>query len=167
MGFVHDKEEAEDLTQEIFLNVWKSLPKFRGDSSFSTWLHRIAVNACLNNKRKNTGNLLTRLSSFLGKENTLQEHLTLNEESPEDILIREENRAWLKKALDSLPENQHTAIVLSKYEDLSQKEIAGILNITEGAVEALIQRAKKNLREKLLSTQKEYKRRKNSDNVSK
>lgn len=154
MGFFHEKEEAEDLTQEIFLNAWKALSRFKGDSSFSTWLHRIAVNACLNNKRKNTGTILTRLSSLLGSNSTLQEHITLHEENPEEILIRKETNAWLQKALDSLPENQHTAIVLSKYDNLSQKEIAEILNITEGAVEALLQRAKRNLREKLLSASK-------------
>jgi RNA polymerase sigma-70 factor (ECF subfamily) len=164
MGFVHEKEEAEDLTQEIFLNAWKYLPKFRGDSSFSTWLHRIAVNACLNNRRKNTKTLLTMVSQFFAKDRILQQEVFLNEENPEDLLIRKESNAWLQKALANLPENQHTAIVLSKYDDLSQKEIAEILHITEGAVEALIQRAKKNLREKLLSSLKaEHKRRKISD----
>ena len=70
-------------------------------------------------------------------------------ENPENILVLNEHREWVQKALNSLPENQRTAIVLSKYDDLSQKEIAEIMNTTEGAVEALIQRAKANLREKL------------------
>jgi RNA polymerase sigma-70 factor (ECF subfamily) len=81
-------------------------------------------------------------------------------ESPENILILNEHREWVQKALNSLPENQRTAIVLSKYDDLSQKEIAAIMNTTEGAVEALIQRAKANLRERLSSLKK-----KNSKNT--
>ncbi|HEX2922296.1 MAG TPA: RNA polymerase sigma factor [Bacteroidales bacterium] len=148
IGYVHNQEEAEDLTQEVFIKAWQSLDKFRGDSSFSTWLHRIAINICLNNTRKNRGNsLIGRLSSFFGNENQIQ--IPFFEENAEEILIKEEYKAWLKRALDNLPENQRTAIILSKYDDLPQKEIAAIMNLTEGAVEALIQRAKKNLREKL------------------
>ncbi len=70
-------------------------------------------------------------------------------DNPENIFIRQEHSHWIQKALDSLPENQRTAIILSRYDDLPQKEVAEIMNITEGAVEALLQRAKKNLREKL------------------
>jgi RNA polymerase sigma-70 factor, ECF subfamily len=72
-------------------------------------------------------------------------------DDPENIFIRLEKIKWIQNALDSLPENQRTAIVLSKYDDLSQKEISKIMMITEGAVESLIQRAKANLRVKLSS----------------
>lgn len=157
IGFVHEKEDAEDLTQEIFLNAWKSLPDFRGTSSFSTWLHRIAVNACLNHTRKEKGAIISRISSFFGYEGVLQVDTPFSEENPEEVIIRRERSEWLQKALDSLPEKQQTAIVLSKYEDMSQKEISEIMNITEGAVESLIQRAKKNLREKLMSASKKRK----------
>jgi RNA polymerase sigma-70 factor, ECF subfamily len=147
LGFVHDQDEAEDITQEVFIRAWQSLSKFRGDSSFSTWLHKIAINACLNQIRKKNGlPVLNRISSFFISETT---EIPPDTENPEEILIREEHSIWLQKALDSLPEKQRIAIVLSKYDDLSQKEIAGIMNLTEGAVEALLQRAKKNLREKL------------------
>lgn len=155
IGFVHDKEEAEDLTQEVFIRAWQSLDKFRGESSFTTWLHRIAINISLNHTRKKSGNLLYgRISAFFGMENEQEIQIPLNEENAEEALIREEHSAWLKRVLDSLPENQRTAIILSKYDDLPQKEIASVMNLTEGAVEALIQRAKKNLREKLSSGKK-------------
>lgn len=157
MGFVHEKEDAEDITQEIFLNAWKSLAGFRADSSFSTWLHRIAVNACLNHTRKDKGPLLTRISSLFGYDGMMLLDIPLYEEDPEAIIIKKEHIEWLRRALDGLPEKQHTAIVLSKYEDLSQKEISEIMNITEGAVESLIQRAKKNLREKLVTVSKKSK----------
>ncbi len=162
IGFVHDKEEAEDITQEVFLRAWQSLNKFRGESSFSTWLHKIAVNICLNYSRKKSANrLVTRISSFFDPEHEKEIQIPLYEDNAEEIIIKEEHSAWLKRALDSLPENQRTAIILSKYDDLPQKEIASVMNLTEGAVEALIQRAKKNLREKLSSGIKTGKERRN------
>ena len=98
---------------------------------------------------------LTRLDSLFrsGKEKDITLP-AIDTENPESILIRKEHSKWVQNALDSLPENQRTAIVLSKYDDLSQKEIAEIMNTTEGAVEALIQRAKTNLRVKLSSSYK-------------
>ncbi len=151
MGFLHNKDDADDLTQDVFIQAYQSLAGFKSESSFSTWIYRIAVNASLNMVRKSRGNsILQRFELFSGtvhgKELTLPDSI---EENPENILIRHEHVEWLQKALDSLPEKQRTAIVLSKYDDLSQKEIAEIMNTTEGAVEALLQRAKKNLREKL------------------
>lgn len=151
MGFVHNKEDADDLTQEVFIQAYQSLPDFKMKSTFSTWLYRIAVNASLNKVRRSAGtSFFQRLESFFGSENQMAGQLTASDmDDPENIIIKQEHSLWLQKALDSLPENQRTAIVLSKYDDLSQKEIAEILNTTEGAVEALLQRAKKNLREKL------------------
>lgn len=155
IGFVHDREEAEDLTQEVFISAWQSLVKFRGDSSFSTWLHRIAINISLNHTRKKKNMTLTGLvSSYFGRTADTELQIPVTEENAEELMIREEHSAWLSRALNSLPENQRTAIVLSKYDDLPQKEIAAVMNLSEGAVEALIQRAKKNLREKLTSGMK-------------
>jgi RNA polymerase sigma-70 factor (ECF subfamily) len=161
MGFVHNKEDADDLTQEVFIQAYQSLPDFKMKSTFSTWIYRIAVNASLNKVRRSAGtSFFQRLESFFGPENQMAGLLTaVDADDPENIIIRQEHSQWLQKALDSLPENQRTAIVLSKYDDLSQKEIAEIMNTTEGAVEALLQRAKKNLREKLSgSVQKKIKK---------
>jgi len=151
MGFLHNKDDADDLTQDIFIQIYQSLPRFKGDSAFSTWLYRIAVNASLNKVRRSSKNLiLQRLDAFFGAEKTKEvPFLQSDTEDPENILIRQEHVEWVRRALESLPENQRTAIVLSKYDDLSQKEIAEIMNTSEGAIEALLQRAKKNLREKL------------------
>ena len=156
MGFLHNKDDADDLTQDIFIQVYQTLSGFKGDASFSTWIYRVAVNASLNKIRKSTkGKFIQRLETLLGidKEQESSFHLPDNE-NPENNLILNEHREWVQKALNSLPENQRAAIVLSKYDDLSQKEIAAIMNTTEGAVEALIQRAKANLREKLSSLKK-------------
>lgn len=156
MGFLHNKDDADDLTQEIFIRVYQSLPGFRNKSSFSTWLYRISINASLNTVRKSSGNpFIQSINRIFGSgENIHSEFDIPAMENPESIIIKNEHRIWVQKALDTLPENQRTAIILSKYDDLSQKEIAEIMNTTEGAVEALIQRAKSNLRKKLTSTQK-------------
>ncbi|MEI6143110.1 MAG: RNA polymerase sigma factor [Mariniphaga sp.] len=156
MGFLHNKDDADDLTQEIFIQVYQTLPGFKGDASFSTWIYKIAINASLNKIRKTSKpNLFQRLEIAFGSEKSKEYSFPIpDHENPENILILNEHREWVQQALNSLPENQRIAIVLSKYDDLSQKEIAGIMNTTEGAVEALIQRAKANLREKLSSTRK-------------
>lgn len=146
MGFLHNKDDADDLTQEVFIQSYLSLSGFRGNSSFSTWLYRIAVNISLNKVRRTSRIfILQRLDSFFytkkGKEIQL---IIPDNENPESILIRNEHREWLQQALNSLHGKQRTAIVLSRYDDLSQMEIAVIMNTTEGAVESLIQRAKVN-----------------------
>jgi len=170
MGFVHNKDDADDLTQDVFIQAYQSLRRFKGDSAFSTWLYRIAVNASLNKIRKSPLKLMIQKIENLTGSSTGSEIYPIipDEDDPEKILLRQEHIAWVKKALDKLPENQRTAIVLSKYDDLSQKEIAEIMKTTEGAVEALLQRAKKNLREKLSVHSKidEDNRRKKSKIVS-
>lgn len=162
MGFLHNKDDADDLTQEVFIQVYQTLPGFKGDASFSTWIYRITVNASLNKIRKSSKSMfIQRMETVFGIDKEQETSFQLpDHENPENILIHNEHREWVQKALNSLPENQRTAIVLSKYDDLSQKEIAAIMNTTEGAVEALIQRAKANLRERLSSLKK-----KNSKNT--
>jgi RNA polymerase sigma-70 factor, ECF subfamily len=155
MGFIHDKDDADDLTQVVFIQAYLSLSGFKGNSSFSTWIYRIAVNVSLNKVRKTSRNfVLQRLDSLFGRKNSGEILLVIPDtENPESILIRNEYHEWLQRILDSLPENQRTAIVLSKYDDLSQIEIAKIMKTTEGAVESLIQRAKANLRKKIDASQ--------------
>lgn len=150
MGYLHHQEDAEDLTQEIFIQVYQSLATYKAEATFPTWLYRITVNASLNHLRKaSKWGFLQRMENWLEKEVSIP-----STDNPEQLLIQDEHRNWVNKALDSLPEKQRTAIVLSKYDDLSQKEIAAVMQTTEGAVEALLQRAKANLRDKLQTKQK-------------
>ncbi len=157
MGFLHNKEDADDLTQDVFIQTYQTLTAFKGNASFSTWIYRIAVNACLNKVRRSSKNsFLQRFENVFGSEKEYS-FPTADDENPENQLIRTERNEWVERALNSLPEKQRTAIVLSKYDDLSQREIAEIMETTEGAVEALLQRAKINLREKLSSLHKKKK----------
>lgn len=154
MGFLHNKDDADDLTQEVFIQAYQSLRKFKGEASFSTWIYRIAVNASLNKARKSSKSfLMQQIESVFGSEKRKDPPIS-DTENPENLLMSSEQKEWVSKALHSLPDNQRIAMVLSNYDDLPQKEIAEIMNTTEGAVEALIQRAKANLRKKLSSFQK-------------
>ncbi|MDD3738408.1 MAG: RNA polymerase sigma factor [Lentimicrobiaceae bacterium] len=140
IGFVHSKEDAEDLTQDIFIKVYDSLKTFRQDSEFSTWLYRITVNYSINHIRKNKKNsLLDSLETIFNKVSPDKTPIEEVEEKERDLRI--------KNAIDKLNPRQRTAFVLSNYEELSQKEIATIMKTSEGAVEQLLQRAKAKLRE--------------------
>jgi len=157
MGFLHQKDDADDLTQEIFVQAYQSLNSFRGNAAFSTWIYRIAVNASLNKIRKtSTKKIFQQFEGLFTNEKKNATFLS-DIENPEVIIIKDQHREWVQKALNKLPEKQRTAIVLSKYDDLTQKEIAEIMHTTEGAVEALIQRAKSNLRKNLSSYYKNKK----------
>lgn len=149
MGFVHSKEDAEDLTQEVFLKAFYSWNSYRGDSETSTWLYRITVNQCLTYiERKKRKNLLllteNALKNLFNKAN--------DQKNPQQELEAAELDAKIRQAIDSLPDKQRVAFVLSKYDELSQKQIATIMENTEGAVEQLLQRAKNNLQKKLEQT---------------
>ncbi len=151
MGFVHDKEDAEELTQDVFVSLYQNLDRFKGNSSFSTWVYRIAVNSSLNHLRKNRRlKFIQRLENIFGAEMRNERNSEMNlVEYPEKILLDNERNRQLYAAIDSLPKNQHIAFTLSKYEEMSQREISKVMGITEGAVEALLQRAKANLQKKL------------------
>ncbi|MDD2515114.1 MAG: RNA polymerase sigma factor [Proteiniphilum sp.] len=144
MGFVHLKEDAEDITQEVFIRVYQSLHTFQGESEFSTWIYRITVNMSLNFLRSNRKKrLLQSLEALF--------ILRSEEKTPLEELESTERDRRIRKAIDSLPEKQRMAFILSRYEELSQKKIATIMNRSEGAVEQLLQRAKENLQKKLRS----------------
>ncbi len=147
IGFVHIKEDAEDLTQEVFIKIFQSINTFKGDAEFTTWLYRITVNTCINHINKNNRRNLIELTGNLFQNIFYKND---NERNPEQKMIEKERDAKIRKAIDSLPDKQRIAFVLSKYDDLPQREIAEIMKITEGAVEQHLQRAKINLQKKLM-----------------
>lgn len=144
IGFLHNKEDAEDITQEIFIEFHQSVSKFRGDSKLSTWLYRISVNKSLNHIRKNKKfKKHVRMENAQYKENS-------QTENPESVIWNSEKHIALQKAMHSLPDNQKTAFILSKYNDLSYEEISKVMNKSLSSVESLIHRAKLNLQKKLM-----------------
>jgi len=149
--YVNNVEDADDIAQEVFIQVYESMSHFREDSQISTWVYRIAVNKSLDflrsRKRKKRFGQLTSLfrSTEEGEEIIdIPSHGT-----PEQELEDKERKEVLDWALIKLPNNQKTAIILSRYEGFSNKEITEIMNLSLSAVEALMHRARKNLQKQL------------------
>ncbi len=154
--FVHDMDDAEDLAQDVCVEILESIGQFKSTSSLSTWIYKITVNKSLNFVRKNKRKQLVQQfeSLFLkkdGKSNTTQEPLS-NDNPYENT----ETKKILDTAINSLPENQKTAFILNKYEELSYREITEIMNLSLASVESLLQRAKQNLQKKLITQFSEY-----------
>ena len=148
--YVSNVDDADDIAQEVFIQVFESLSHFREEAQISTWVYRIAVNKSLDFIRsKNRKKRFAQLTSLFksGEDEEMIEipsHIT-----PEKELEDNERKKMLDWALNKLPDNQKTAIVLSKYEGFSNTEIAKMMDLSLSAVEALMHRAKKNLHKEL------------------
>jgi len=143
-GFVRNQEDAEDLAQEVFIEIYRSIGNFRGDSQLSTWIYRIAVSRALNKVRKSKFNQL-----FTSIEQLFDNHKTTNSKSPHQILQSKENAKLLQHNIDKLPENQKIAFVLHHYDGHSYQQISDIMECSLSSVESLIHRAKVSLNKKL------------------
>jgi RNA polymerase sigma-70 factor (ECF subfamily) len=137
-------EDAEDIAQEVFVEVFFSIKKFRGDSKLSTWIHRIAVSKCLDEIKKRSRK--KRIATF-GKSTGLDEvvHWLVGNDFADSNLIHSEELDKLNFALNKLPENQRIALALSKIEGLSNTEISDILEKSVSSIDSLVFRAKQNL----------------------
>ncbi|HWY12648.1 MAG TPA: RNA polymerase sigma factor [Bacteroidia bacterium] len=150
ISFVQNPEDAEDLTQEVFIEVYNSLSKFKEQSSLSTWIYKITVNKSLDFlRKKKRQKRFGFLSSLFYEDSSEIKHDQPHFDHPGILLENKEKARYLFAAIDTLPENQKTAFILFNIEELSQKEIAQIMNTSPKAVESLIQRAKQGLRLKL------------------
>ena len=159
--FVHDMEDAEDLAQDVCLEILESIGQFHNTSSLSTWIYRLTVNKSLNFVRKNKRKQLVKQFETFFSRSGGNSSLSLSEPSSHvNPVDTSERKRVLDQAIDSLPENQKTAFFLSKYEELSYKEIAEIMNLSLASVESLLQRAKQNLQKKLVIYFAEYSKKK-------
>lgn len=153
LGFLHNRHDAEDVAQEVFIEVYESIDSFREEAALSTWLYRISVNKSLElirrQKRKK------RWAFFRSMLNVDEDPDRFEDrdyfDHPGVALEQKERTELLMKAIDSLPESQRTALTLHKFEGLSYKEIATVMKTSLSAVESLIFRAKRNLEKYLYS----------------
>lgn len=152
LGIVHDSDDADDVTQEVFIEAFQSITKFRSDAKLSTWLYRIAINKALNFIRDNKRNRLLQSLGLKRMPDIPDEEHSFDQ--PFEALQQQQRKKIMDAAIDSLPENQRTAFVLNKFEDLSYKEIAEIMSVSLSSVESLIFRAKQNLQKKLFDCYK-------------
>ncbi|MEN8116619.1 MAG: RNA polymerase sigma factor [Bacteroidota bacterium] len=150
-GMVQNREDAEDIAQDVFIEVFRSIYKFRADSKLSTWLYRIAINRSLNHIRDNKKSKWFRSfeDEVQGKNNELQWLESSKADNPGFELENKQRAVLLHEAINSLPENQKAAFTLSKYEELSYQEISEVMELSVSSVESLLFRAKKNLQKKL------------------
>ena len=136
-------EEAEDVTQEVFLRVWSHAGTFTPSAKFSTWIFAISANLCRSRLRS-----IWRRFKSLKEDYTV--HLNNDTASPDKQLIRREQQARIDTAIQALPPNQRTALALWRYENLSYLEIAEVMRCSAASVESLLFRAKTTLRQKLI-----------------
>lgn len=135
-GYTRDRQDAEELAQEILFRAWRNARSFRGESAFSTWLYRLAVNCCLNHRQGRKAR---------PDPQPLAGDLVAGTRSAADEMITAEREAQLKKALDALPARQKMALILASFEDKSYEEIAAAMEVSVASVESLLFRARKNL----------------------
>ncbi len=148
LNMVQQFEEAEDLTQEVFIQVFQSIQHFRGDSKLSTWLYRIAITKCLDWQRKNNAkkrmNSMKSIFGLDGHQDIIPDFV-----HPGIQLANKEKATMLFKALKQLPENQRIAFTLIKADGLSYEEVSEIMQTSIKSLEGLMHRAKENLRKSL------------------
>jgi len=157
LHYLQNIEDAEEVTQDVFVKVYHSLTHFQQKSSYKTWIYRITINQCLDfTKKKNSRK---RLYLFGSKSENEREYLnTATFEHPGILMENQETAAQLFAVINTLTENQKTAFLLSKLDGLSNPEIAEIMEMSISAVESLIFRAKGSLQEKLSKKFTEYRK---------
>lgn len=147
--FVNDPTEAEDVAQEAFLKAYRALPSFRGDSAFYTWLYRIAINTAKNalvayRRRPVDFDLDLQDPEQFDRQAKLKEA-----DTPEGVLLTDEIRDVVEKAIQQLPDDLRTAIILRELEGLSYEEIAAAMDCPVGTVRSRIFRAREAIDKKL------------------
>lgn len=139
-----NRQDAEDVMQELCMKVWKEAARWQPKAKFSTWFFRVLINACIDYKRRQ------RTPTTIDMD-------TLCDESPaiDEVLINGQKRERIIEALQLLSDRQRAAMVLTYYEDMSNQQSADLLEIELGAFHQLLFRAKQNIKKRLLDDSKE------------
>ena len=143
LRFLGNYNEAEDITQEIFITVFKRIETFRGEASISTWLYRMAVNHC-----KNRIKYLSRRKTYQQGDNIeirqskAEGYMATRPDKPDEILEAKETEGMISKALQGLDEDHRTILLLRELESMSYQQIAEILALEEGTVKSKLHRAR-------------------------
>lgn len=146
LGILQNKEDAEEVAQDVFIKIFGAVESFEGDASLSTWVYRITTNKALDalrsRKRRSAWTVFTNYFSDGGEV----EHPAADFLHPGVLLEQQENARLLFKAIEQLPERQKAVFVLHKLEDQSYQEIAQIMELSTSAVDSLMSRARTNLK---------------------
>ncbi|MEE8151133.1 MAG: RNA polymerase sigma factor RpoE [Nitrosomonadaceae bacterium] len=150
--FIRDAAEVEDITQETFIKAYRSLPSFRGESAFYTWLYRIGINAAKNFLVAQGRRASTTNEFDIEDAENFEEGSQLRElNTPESELMSRQIAQTIHQTLQELPEELRTAITLREIEGLSYEEIANIMSCPTGTVRSRIFRAREAIADKLQS----------------
>ncbi len=145
-------DDANDLAQETFIRVFRSIASFKGQSAFSTWIYRITTNVCLDELRKRKNKKEMSLDAEIQLEDgEMKRQIMSDDPLPDEVAEREEIRSIVSGAIDSLPEDQRLVITLRDIQGLSYDEIADVLDCPSGTVKSRINRARQALKNVLLA----------------
>lgn len=145
---VHNSTDAEDIFQDVFLEIYKSCHYVKNEADLTMWIYKIAYNKSISFlRKKNPARANNHLEETICPES--QDKKFIEKNTPSKQLEQKENIAHLYRLIDQLPDNQKTVLLLHKFEGLSQKEICDRLHLTTNSVESLIYRAKKSLKQKI------------------
>ena len=147
--FVNDAAEAEDVAQEAFIKAYRAIPSFRGDSAFYTWLYRIAINTAKNTLVSNRRRPVDFDLDLQDPDQYERQARLKDADTPEGVMLTEEIREVVERAMEQLPEDLRTAIVLRELEGLSYEEIAEAMDCPVGTVRSRIFRAREAIDKKL------------------
>jgi len=144
--FTNDRANSEDLAQEVFLRVYRSVKRYNPQAKFSTWLYKIATNLCITEVKSRNKKQSVSLDEMQENTGDLGDSKS---EDPSDFTFRREIGTAIFEALRSLPERERVAIILCKYQDLPYEEVAEVIGCTIGAVKTYVHRGRMKLIEKL------------------
>jgi len=146
---IGDPNDAEDLSQQIFVRVWKSAPRWEPTAKFTTWLYTILRNLVFNECRRRARHKTTSLDAATDDEDHPQQFADGNVKPPDTTILDAEMQDAIERAIQELPEAQRMAVIMRRYQDVSYEEIGEVLDLTVPAVKSLLFRARTDLREKL------------------
>jgi RNA polymerase sigma-70 factor (ECF subfamily) len=150
MRYMREPADAEDVAQEAFIKAYRALPQFRGDSAFYTWLYRIAINTAKNAiVSRDRSPVVYDLDLQNSEESYDMQGRLADTETPEALVLTEEIRTIVNRAIEALPEDLRTAIVLRELEGMSYEEIAAAMECPVGTVRSRIFRAREAIDHKL------------------
>jgi len=144
--------DADDVTQDVFVQVLRKLPSFRGEAALPTWLHRITVNAALSYRRKQATSRKHFVPNFpeeLLEERSCGKSVRRRPAEPEKQTLEQEMHRLIEEAMSNLPDNHRDVCVLADVEELSSNEIAGRLGLSVAAVKSRLHRARLSMRKAL------------------
>jgi RNA polymerase sigma-70 factor (ECF subfamily) len=151
-AFMRNREAAEDLAQETFMRVFRNAKRYQPVAKFTTWLYRIAANLCINELKKGKLRQSLSLDEPAGPDpdgTKIIERIASDECSPLSDAENHEAQSMISKAIDHLPDDQRTTLIMVEYHHMQYQEIAEILEVSVSAIKMRVKRARETLRETL------------------